>query len=187
MEVMRSEAKQTKYRPLQPYMDPNAIKDYARPWKQIVTLFVRMRGREQEGPKYWFRGPEQIYFNSMIKRARRVRSRRITREGRDRPSSSGSGSGSGSASSASSAGTRSSGLLDQAASIRLYGLHAACLRFYLALLACRCRGHEYELPMIGTMSVLAIKPEGWRSASEYPPMISHIIKMARFIIIQMAF
>ena len=41
--------------------------------------------------------------------------------------------------------------------------------------------------MIGAMSVLAVKPEGWRSASEYPPMMSHIIKMARFIIIQMAF
>ena len=33
MEAVRSEAKQTKYRLLQPYMDPHAMKDYARPWK----------------------------------------------------------------------------------------------------------------------------------------------------------
>ncbi|KAL8626052.1 hypothetical protein Q9189_008267 [Teloschistes chrysophthalmus] len=31
MEVVRSEAKQTKYRPLQPYMHADAVKDYARP------------------------------------------------------------------------------------------------------------------------------------------------------------
>ena len=30
IEVMRSKAKQTKYHPLQPYMDPEAMKDYAR-------------------------------------------------------------------------------------------------------------------------------------------------------------
>ena len=29
MEVMRSEAKQIKYRLLQPYMDPDVVKDYA--------------------------------------------------------------------------------------------------------------------------------------------------------------
>ena len=52
MEVMRSKTKQTKYRPLQPYMDPNAMKNYARPWKQIVVLFIRMRGWEQEEFKY---------------------------------------------------------------------------------------------------------------------------------------
>ena len=30
IEVIRSEAKQTKYRPLQLYIDPEAMKDYAR-------------------------------------------------------------------------------------------------------------------------------------------------------------
>ena len=62
MEIMRSEAKQTKYRPLQPYLDPQAIKDYARPWKQIVAFFVRTRGREEEGPRYEFKGQEQEGF-----------------------------------------------------------------------------------------------------------------------------
>ena len=75
IEVMRSEAKQTKYRPLQPYMDPEAMKDYARLWKQIVAFFVRTRARQDQGPVYRFRAQEQICFDDIIKRARRIRSR----------------------------------------------------------------------------------------------------------------
>ena len=86
-----------------------------------------------------------------------------------------------------SSSDRSSAASDQATSIRLRGLKAACLRFCIALLAPKCRGHEYELPMLYAMAVLAVKPQGWRSANEYPPIMSHIIKMARFMIIQMAY
>ena len=185
IEVMRSEAKQTKYRPLQPYMDPEAIKDYARLWKQIVAFFVRTRARQDQGPVYRFRAQEQICFDDIIKRARRIRSRWVRRAGRDRPDSSSSGS-SNPAISTSSSG-RSSAASDQATSIRLQGLKAAYLRFCIALLARKCRGHEYELPMLCAMAILAVKPQGWRSANEYPPIMSHIIKMARFMIIQMAF
>lgn len=116
IEVVRSEAKQTKYRSLQPYMDPEAIKDYARPWKQIFASFVRTRARQDEGPVY----------------ARRIGSRRVRRAGRDRPGSSRSGS-SNPAIGTSSSG-RSSVVLDQATSIRLQGLKAAYLRFYIVLL-----------------------------------------------------
>ena len=41
--------------------------------------------------------------------------------------------------------------------------------------------------MLYAIAILAVKPQGWRSANEYPPIMSYIIKMARFIIIQMAF
>ena len=41
--------------------------------------------------------------------------------------------------------------------------------------------------MVCAMAVLAVKPGGWRSASEYPPIISQIIKMGRFMVIQMAY
>ena len=187
IEVVRSEAKQTKYRPLQPYMDPDAMKDYARPWKQILAFFVRTRAREDEGPVYRFRGQEQVRFDDVMKRARRIRNQRIRHEGRDRPGSSSSGHGSSNAVAGTSSSSRGSAASDQATSIRLRGLKAACLRFCIALLARKCRGHEYELPMLCAMAVLAVKPQGWRSANEYPPIMSQIIKMARFMIIQMAY
>ena len=37
------------------------------------------------------------------------------------------------------------------------------------------------------MAILAVKPQGWCSANKYPPIISYIIKIARFMIIQIAF
>ena len=182
MEVVRSEAKQTKYRPLQPYMDPDAFQDYARPWKQMMVLFVRMRGREDEGPRYRFREREQKYFGEIIQRARRIRNRCIRREGRDRPGSSGSSGGLSSATAGSS-----SAASDASKTVRLQGLPAAYLRFCISLLARKSRGHEYELPILCAMAVLAVKPQGWRSANEYPPIISHVIKMVRFMIIQMVY
>ena len=39
-EVVRSKVKQTKCRPLQPYMDPDTFKDYARPWKKMIVYLV---------------------------------------------------------------------------------------------------------------------------------------------------
>ncbi|KAI4191861.1 MAG: hypothetical protein LQ350_008726, partial [Teloschistes chrysophthalmus] len=149
-----------------------------------------MRGRESEGPKYQFGSLEQKHFDAIIKRARRIRNRRVRREGRDRSISNtgntSSSSGQSSATTDTSQGI-SSGASDQARSIRLRGLKAACLRFCLALLARRCRGDEYELPMLCAMAVLAVKGQGWRSANEYPPIMSQVIKMARFMIIQMAY
>lgn len=41
--------------------------------------------------------------------------------------------------------------------------------------------------MVCAMAVLAVKPHGWRSASEYPPIMSQIIKMSRFMVIQQAY
>lgn len=127
IEVVRSESKQTKYRPLQPYMDPNAVKDYARPWKQIVAFLVRTRGRENEGPRYQFHDRERRCFRQVIRKARRIRQRRVHREGCDQPQGSGNSSSSGN--------YRSSSAISQAVSshrsqpsIRLIGLAASCLR-----------------------------------------------------------
>ncbi len=199
MEVVRTESKQTKYRPLQPYMDSNAATDYARPWKQIVVLFVRSHRQEEEGPRYRFNGLERVQFRKMIQIARRIHRRRVQRYGRDRPGSSGSdisrNSGSGGNSDHSSnnsnhysnRGNSDGNSNDDPIPIRLSGLALHCLRFCMALLGRRTRGREYELPMIGAMAVLGIKPGGWRGPSEYPPIMSKVIKMSRFMVIQQAY
>ena len=66
-------------------------------------------------------------------------------------------------------------------------LQVLYLRFYLALLARRCRGNEYKLSIICAMAMLDVKPQGWRNVYKYLPIISYIIKIARFIIIQIAY
>ena len=208
MEVVRSEVKQTKYRPLQPYMDPDAVKDYARPWKQIVVFFVRTqqgRRQEEEGlPPYELEAREQRYFNDMFKQAKRIRNRQNRRQVRFEAASEVSGevsskvgrersSDMSSSSDVSSDGSNDPNDFDgsrssQVDQIQLKGLPVACLRFCLALLGRRSRGHdEYELPMLCAMALLGIKPGGWRNAHEYPPIMSQVIKMARFMVIQQAY
>ena len=41
--------------------------------------------------------------------------------------------------------------------------------------------------MICAMAVLAVKLDGWRTPHDYPPLMSHIIRMARFMVVQAAF
>ena len=73
MKVVRSEAHQTSYRPLQAYMNPRGFQDYARAWKQIVTFFVRTQTHtDQEKntiPKYQLGEQEQKCFDDMIQQA----------------------------------------------------------------------------------------------------------------------
>ena len=68
MEAVRTEAAQTKYQPLQAYMDRASIVDHARPWKQMVAFFVCMQGRENEGPKYRLNEREKDAFEEMMDR-----------------------------------------------------------------------------------------------------------------------
>ena len=192
MEVVRTESKQTKYRPLQPYMDSTAATDYAHPWKQIVILFVRSHRQEEDRPPYRFNKLEGAQFRKMIQTARRIHRRRVQRYGRDRPRSSGSDMSRNSGSGGSSDYRSDHSNHDREDSdgpipIRLSGLALYCLRFCIALLGRRTRGREYELPLIGAMAVLGIKPGGWRSPSEYPPIMSKVIKISRFMVIQQAY
>ena len=52
MEAVRTKAAQIKYQLLQMYMDWVSIVDYVQLWKQMVTFFVCMQGKESKKPKY---------------------------------------------------------------------------------------------------------------------------------------
>ena len=169
-------------------MDPHALKNYARPCKQIVIFFLCPQAHEQkakkEMPRYEFDQKEQQCFENMMHQARTL----LNRGNHD-----GKGIGNvhdtdssekGSQNGASDSDEVVAGLTP---SDQLPELELACLRSSLALLERRARAQEYEMPMTCAMAVLAVKLQGWRTAHEYPPIMSHIIKMARFMIIQAAF
>ena len=52
MEAVKTEAAQTRYQLLQPYMDHTSIVDHAQLWKQMVVFFVHTQGKENKKPKY---------------------------------------------------------------------------------------------------------------------------------------
>lgn len=65
-------------------------------------------------------------------------------------------------------------------------LEQACLEFCIKLLNQQYRVQEYESPLIYTMAVLGRSEHGWRDADSYPLILSWVIKVARFLLVQKA-
>jgi hypothetical protein len=45
---------------------------------------------------------------------------------------------------------------------------------------------EYDSPLVCALAVLGVKEDGWKGAEQYPPVLSAVIKVARFIVVQQA-
>jgi superfamily II DNA helicase RecQ len=70
----------------------------------------------------------------------------------------------------------------------LCGLPGACLRFCIALLKQKPRSMEYQSALVCAISLLGIgKDFGWRGPGSYPPILSGLIKLSRFMVIQWAY
>jgi hypothetical protein len=67
---------------------------------------------------------------------------------------------------------------------RLSRLQKACLKFCIALLDHQITRREYDSPLVYALAVLGVKEDGWKGPEQYPPMLSAIIKVARFIVVQ---
>jgi hypothetical protein len=67
---------------------------------------------------------------------------------------------------------------------KLSRLQKACLEFCIALLDHRITRREYDSPLVCGLAVLGIKKEGWKGPEQYPPILSAVIKVARFLVVQ---
>ena len=65
-------------------------------------------------------------------------------------------------------------------------LETACLEFCIELLNQKTKVHEYESPLVCAMAVLGRGEQGWRDPDSYPPIISRVLKVARFLVVQKA-
>ncbi|KAK4978434.1 hypothetical protein LTR28_005593, partial [Elasticomyces elasticus] len=45
---------------------------------------------------------------------------------------------------------------------------------------------EYDSALVCALAVLGVKEDGWKGAEEYPPVLSAVIKVARFVVVQQA-
>ena len=72
MEAIRTEKHQTRYTPLQAYMDEKSIKERSRPWKQILMFFARtQREHRWKSPKYRFTQQQREAWEALIEQAER--------------------------------------------------------------------------------------------------------------------
>jgi hypothetical protein len=72
MEAIRTEKYQTRYTPLQAYMDNKSVKERSRPWKQILMFFARtQREHRWKSPKYRFTRQQHEAWEALIEQAER--------------------------------------------------------------------------------------------------------------------
>jgi superfamily II DNA helicase RecQ len=65
-------------------------------------------------------------------------------------------------------------------------IQAACLDFCVELLNMEIEFSEYESALVCALAVLGVSEAGWRGTDTYPPILSAVIKCARFIVVQKA-
>ncbi|KAI1521184.1 telomere-linked helicase 1, partial [Pyrenophora tritici-repentis] len=67
---------------------------------------------------------------------------------------------------------------------KLSKIQKACLEFCIALLNHRITRREYDSPLVCALAVLGVKEDGWKGPEQYPPILSAVIKIARFMVVQ---
>jgi hypothetical protein len=60
------------------------------------------------------------------------------------------------------------------------------LEFCIALLNQSITRKEYDSPLVCALAVLGVKEDGWKGAEQYPPILSAVIKVAQFMVVQQA-
>ncbi|GFF62413.1 hypothetical protein IFM51744_10960 [Aspergillus udagawae] len=84
-----------------------------------------------------------------------------------------------------SQGSQSSQAMDLEA-WAMTAIEKACLEFCIELLNQRHHSHKYESALVCTMAVLGQGKAGWWGPESYPLILSRVIKVARFMVVQKA-
>ena len=159
MEVIRTEQHQTRYHPLQAYMDERAIREYSRPWKQIIMFIGRTRQQQEwDIPKYRMRSKQRKAWKYLIRVAREETQQRRQQDDNDDNDD------------AAVQSIAESVDPDQAAEYMLKPLPKACLEFCISLLDERITQKEYHSILVCALAVLGVKADGWLGPDRYPPI-----------------
>lgn len=158
-------------------MDVQGIGQYSRPWKQIVMFISRTRDPcEWTIPKIKLRGKQRQAWKHMMLLARAsspgsnvVPDAWEEEDARESPRP---------------IGASGEHPHDEQNPYQLRSLAKACLTFCIALLDERMTHKEYHSPMVCALAVLGVKIDGWLGPDRYPPILSTVIKISRFMVIQ---
>lgn len=164
MEVVQNDQDRRQTVPLQAYLSDATFLDNCRPWQRLILFFVRTRQSEEW--TYRLSRPQEARLDLLLRRGRtaveNVGSRSETESQSDDDSV--------------AAGERRT----------LTPAEEACLEFCVALLDQQVRTNEYESPLICALALLGVSDQGWVGPDRYPSILSAVIKMARFMVVQSA-
>jgi superfamily II DNA helicase RecQ len=177
MEAIRVEHHQDQHHPLQPYMNGKNVDEVSRPWKQLLMFFARtQREHDWSSPQYRFRRSQAEAWEALVAAARGERG------GEEEGGEAEEGEAE-EEEEAEEEGEEE----DEEEDEKLSKIEAAVLRFCITLLDHPIRRSEYDCPFVLALAVLGVdEKEGWKGTELYPPILSALIKIARFMVVQQA-
>jgi hypothetical protein len=181
-------------------MDADNIERHTIPWQQLLMFFTRTQAsHEWASPNYKFTRRQRAAWNSLWKLAQPGASPSVaSARSASVATASDNSENSDSESDNSESETQdqptqriaSESLANRQNStdspFQLAPIDLACLNFCIELLNHRIKVEDYESALICATAVLGRSEAGWRTAESYPPILSKVIKLARFMVVHKA-
>jgi RecQ family ATP-dependent DNA helicase len=192
LEAIRTEKHQTRYQPLQPYMDEQSIVKHVRPWQQMVMFFARtQREHAWKSPKYRFTRRQREAWEALVEEAEKVAEGGADEEEDEGEEMDVDDGEEGMADDVDEGIDEMEAAQDTAPNAiveptKLSSIQRACLEFCVALMSQKITRREYDSALVCALAVLGVKEDGWKGAEQYPPVLSAVIKVARFMVVQQA-
>lgn len=192
LEAIRTEKHQTRFQPLQPYMDEKSIGDHTRPWQQMLMFFARtQREHAWKSPAYRFTRRQREAWEALVEAAEKSAGRDEAEEEGEEQIEVEDGEDETMADVDEAIEEMETHTDEPTANAisepqTLSSIQKACLEFCIALLSQSITRKEYDSPMVCALAVLGVKEDGWKGPEQYPPVLSAVIKVARFMVVQQA-
>jgi hypothetical protein len=160
-------------------MDEESIVYWVRPWQQILMFFWRtQQPHEWRSPRYRFTRRQREAWERLVE---------AVVSGAEVDTNADTDTDADTETDADTDVETVAGDEDKTIPVPpLSPIQKRCLDFCIELLNQREVQREYDSAMVCAMAILGLRERGWRTPKDYPPMLSSIVKVARFMIIQKA-
>lgn len=169
VEAARVEPGKRPSQPLKAYMTEDRMKQYVEPWQQILVFFARTKATPYaRDPQYRFSRTQQAKWDRLWQQIRYWAP--------DKPSPE------------DLAPTSFQPLASspQTDLLTLAPTQSACLEFCISLLNAAFKKDEYDLALVCALAILGRRTSGWKDEESYPPILSKVIKISRFMVLYRA-
>lgn len=146
-----------------------------------MVFFVRTQRHDQwRSPQYRFNARQKRAFDNVIHHAEQAVDQSMKEDVSDESSES--------SEETDDRSTDRCSISEGAATQSMTGLQRACLSFCIELLNQTIHNREYDMALVCALATLGVSPSGrgFRGADTYPSILSAIIKVAHFMVIQHA-
>jgi len=199
-EIVRTEKNQSRAKPLKPYQKSDRLSTYSRPWKQLLSFFIRTQEgfSSEKFPEYHFTKGQRFFYSQLIRLASRVKNLEDLREKLKSDVSLRNSESESSLEGSSSEFKKEDKEEEDEENTRipvknsrklssLTTLEKALLDFTISLLDQSTSEDEYDLALVDALAVLGVQQNRFRGVDSYPSILSSILKTSRFLVLRYSF